>query len=76
MNAKLRDIFERVETWPEPAQEHVLELLLSLEQEYAEPYRLSEADKLAIDRSLEDARQGRFASDAEVEALFNRSRRK
>jgi hypothetical protein len=76
MNANLRDIIRRVDTWPEEAQEQAAELLLALEQEYAEPYELSDEDRRAIDRSLEDMRQGRFASDEQVAALFARSRRR
>jgi predicted transcriptional regulator len=74
MNAKLKDIMERVGDWPEEAQEQALELLLALEQEYAEPYELSDEDMAAIDRGLEDARQGRFATDEQIEALFKRYR--
>ncbi|MEX2035007.1 MAG: hypothetical protein WEA28_07435 [Xanthobacteraceae bacterium] len=74
MNAKLKDIMERVGDWPEEAQEQALELLLALEQEYAEPYELSDEDTAAIDRGLEDARQGRFATDEQIEALFKRYR--
>jgi hypothetical protein len=74
MNASLKDIIERVETWPEEAQEEALQLLLALEQEYAEPYELSDEDRHAIDRSLEDMQQGRFASDDKVESIFGRSR--
>jgi hypothetical protein len=76
MNANLKDIIQRVDTWPEEAQEQAAEFLLALEQEYAEPYELSEEDRGAIDRSLEDMRQGRFASDEQVAALFARSRRR
>ena len=76
MNAKLKDIMERAETWPEWAQEHAIELLLSLEQEYADPYQLTEEDKVAIDRSLEDARQGRFATDEQIAEVFSRHRQK
>ena len=76
MNAKLKDIFQRAESWPEWAQEHFVELLLSLEQEYSQPYQLTDEDKAALDRSIEDARQGRFASDAEVKAVFDRYRPK
>src|SRR6266851_10366024 len=54
MNAKLKDIIERVDSWPEEAQEEAAQLLLALEQEYAEPYELSDEDRRAIDRSLED----------------------
>jgi len=74
MNAKLKDIMERVGDWSEEAQEQALELLLALEQEYAEPYELSDEDMAAIDRGLEDARQGRFATDEQIEALFKRYR--
>jgi predicted transcriptional regulator len=49
-------------------------LLLALEQEYAEPYELSDEECKAIDRGLEDARHGRFATDEQVAAVFNRYR--
>jgi hypothetical protein len=74
MNAKLKNVIERVDTWPEEAQEEAALLLLALEQEYAQPYELSEDDCEAIDRSLEDMRQGRFATDEQVAAVFNRNR--
>jgi predicted transcriptional regulator len=76
MNAKLKDIIERADTWPEEAQEEAVQFLLALEQEYAEPYELSDEDRKAIDRGLEDMRQGRFATDEQVAAVFNRYRRR
>lgn len=76
MNAMLKDILERALTWPEAAQQQAVELLLALEQEYAQPYELTDEDKAAIDRSVEEAQQGRFASDAEVQAVFGRLRRR
>jgi hypothetical protein len=76
MNVRLKDILERAQSWSEAAQEHAIELLLALEQEYADPYELTDEDKAAIDRSVEEAKQGRFASDAEVKAVFSRSRQK
>ena len=75
MNAKLKDIIERVETWPQEAQEEAVESLLAIEQEFAEPYELTEGDRAAIDRSLDDLRHGRLATDEQVAALFNRYRR-
>ncbi len=75
MNAKLKDIIKRADTWPEEAQEEAVQFLLALEQEYAEPYELSDEDRRAIDRGLEDMRQGRFATDEQVKAVFNRHRR-
>jgi hypothetical protein len=72
MNAKLKSLLGRVEDWPEQAQEEALQLLLTVEHEYAQPYELTADDKAAIDRSLENMRLGEFASDAEVSAAFRR----
>jgi hypothetical protein len=75
MNTKLKDLMGRIESWPEQAQEEAAELLLALEREYAEPYELSPEDRAAIDRSLEDMREGRFATDEQVSKVFGRNRR-
>ena len=74
MNMKLKGLIERIETWPVEAQEEAAELLLALEREYAEPYTLSPEDRAAIDRSLEEMRQGRFATDEQVSKTFGRNR--
>ncbi len=73
MNTKLRDLIGRIETWP--AREEAAELLLALEREYAEPYELSPEDRAAIDRSLEEMREGGFATDEQVPKVFGRKRR-
>jgi len=68
----LRDILQRAEAWPEDAQEEALDFLLCLEQELANPHVLTEEDRAAIERGLADMRQGRFASDEDVAAVFRR----
>ena len=68
----LREILERAETWPEEAQEEAVNFLLALDQELADPYVLTEEDRAAIERGLDDMRHGRFASDEEVSAVFPR----
>jgi predicted transcriptional regulator len=40
----------------------------------AADYELTEEDLRAIDEGLADARAGRFASDEEIKALFDRYR--
>jgi hypothetical protein len=73
MEAKaLRDILQRVETWPERAQQEALDLLLSIEQELVAPYVLTDEDRNAIERGLDDMRHGRFASAEQVAAVFRR----
>jgi hypothetical protein len=75
MNAKLKGILERVAAWPEAAQEEAVQSLLAIEREMSEPYQLTDEDRAGIDRSLDDMRHGRFATDEQVAAVFNRFRR-
>jgi predicted transcriptional regulator len=74
MSKKLREIVERAETWPAEAQEEAIATLQAIEAEFPEPYELTEDDRKAIDRGLEDVRHGRIASDDEVNRLFARYR--
>lgn len=75
MNKRLKDLIARLPAWPEEAQEQAVNSLLSIEREFAEPYELSEEDRAAIDRSLDDVRCDRFAGDEDVAAVFDRYRR-
>jgi len=74
MNTKLKNLIERVETWPEEAQEEAIASLLAIEHELAEPYELTDEDRAAIDRGLDDLRHGRLATDEQVAAVFKRYR--
>ncbi len=75
MNAKLKELIERVETWPEETQEEVIEILLSIEQARLTDYELTDEDRAALARSAEDVRQRRFAPDEKVSKFFERNRR-
>ena len=75
MTKRLRQIIDRVETWPDEAQDEVADFLLALEEERANPPSLVKEDIEAIERSLEDVRLGRFASDEAVREMFDRYRR-
>ncbi len=68
----LREILQRMETWPKDAQPRALEVLLSIEEELVDPDVLIEEDQNAIERGLDDIRHGRFASDEQVAAIFRR----
>jgi hypothetical protein len=75
MNAKLKELIERVETWPAETQEEVIEILLSIEQAGLADYKLTGEDRAALARSAEDVREGRFAPDERVSEFFERNRR-
>jgi hypothetical protein len=74
MITKLKDMLERAESWPPEVQEEALATLQAIEAEFTEPYELTEDDRRAIDKGLEDMRQRRFVSDEEVSKLFARYR--
>jgi predicted transcriptional regulator len=77
MTAKvLKDVLQRVETWPEEAQQELAEIALEIDAELSGGVYHATPDELqGIDRGLNAARDGRFASDAEVEAVFAKHRR-
>ncbi len=56
----------QIDRWPSENQEALLEAGRSIEAERAGSYHASEAELAAIDRGLDDARAGRFASEDAV----------
>jgi len=75
MTRKLKQLIERVEAWPKKAQEEVVESLLAIEEEYITPYALSADDREALERSEEDLRLGKFATDDQIAEVFEQYRR-
>ena len=72
---KLKDVLQRVETWPETAQVEVAELALEIDAQLdAGRYIATPAELSGIDRGLKAAREGRLAKDEQVEELFNKHR--
>jgi hypothetical protein len=71
----LKEVMRRIESWPEAAQEELAEIALEIDarakrgQHHATPVELA-----GIDRGLEAAREGRFATDQQVEAVFTKHR--
>ena len=77
MTAKaLKDVMQRVETWPEAAQQELAEIALEIEAELqGGVYQASPEELAGIDRGLKAAREGRLATDRDVEAVFAKHRR-
>ena len=67
----LNQALERVESWPADAQDRLAEIALDIDAGLKDVvYEPTEAELDGIDRGLRDAAEGRFATDAEVEAAF------
>jgi predicted transcriptional regulator len=77
MTAKvLKEAMQRVETWPEEAQEELAEIALEIDAALkGRTYRATAAELAGIDRGLEAAREGRFATDEQVATVFAKHRR-
>lgn len=71
----LADILERVETWPPHVQDELAAYARELEAGVqGDAYHPSPEELAGIDRGLRAADAGRFAAEAEVEAVFAKFR--
>jgi predicted transcriptional regulator len=72
----LKDLLERAEAWPEEAQAELAEIAIEIDASLkGGQYRATPEELAGIDRGLKAAREGRFATDAEVAAVFAKHRR-
>ena len=66
----------RVEAWPEAAQVELAELALEIDEGFSGGvYHAAPEEREGIERGLKDAREGRFATDEQVKAAFDKFRR-
>jgi predicted transcriptional regulator len=72
---EIEAVLDRVRTWPPERQEDAARILLEMEAQGTEVYRLSDDERAEIEASITEADRGEFATDEEVAAIFNRSRR-
>jgi predicted transcriptional regulator len=72
---KLKGVLERVEAWPEAAQAELAELALEIDPGLgAGKYHATSEELAGIRRGIKDAREGRFATDEQIEELFKKHR--
>jgi hypothetical protein len=71
----LKKILERVPTWPKDAQEELVRSIAEIETRYTKVYQLNDDERAALKRSADDVRHGRFASDDQVDEVFDRYHR-
>jgi hypothetical protein len=71
---QIETVLERVRTWPSSRQEDAVRILLAMEEQETELYRLSDEERTEIRAALEEVARGEFASDEEVAAVFQARR--
>ena len=75
ISKKLKDVLERVDAWPEVAQAELAELALEIDAGLgAGKYHATPEELAGIKRGLKAAREGRFATNEQIEALFKKHR--
>ena len=75
--AELKDLLERVQTWPEAAQDELVSLANQIESELQSLDYVATRDELRIiDAAMASIDAGESATDQEVAAAFAKFRRK
>jgi hypothetical protein len=74
MNARTKKLLEEVETWPPEDQEELVEYAREIRGRRRGIYRLNDDERAGIERGLADMRAGRFATDEQIAAIFQRAR--
>jgi predicted transcriptional regulator len=69
MISALKDALKAAEIWPEEDQDALVAAAREIEAQRSGVYEATLEELAAVDRSLADARAGRFASEEEVNAL-------
>jgi predicted transcriptional regulator len=75
MTRKLQEVLKQAENWPEESQEKLVDAALEIAAGLNGQYHPTGEELAGIDRGLDNARQGRFATDEEVKAAFGKFRR-
>jgi hypothetical protein len=74
MNECLKLLLDRALSWPEEAQEELIDCILTIESQRSGIYQLSDDERAAVRKGLDAAKRGALATDEAVAAVFNRYR--
>jgi hypothetical protein len=75
MKHVLENLMERAAVWSEEAQAELVESMIDIETKHAGVYRLTDDERKAIRRALQELHEGKIATDEQVAAVFARYRR-
>ena len=63
-------MLEQVLSWPEVGQEELADVAREIESRRTGIYRLSDDERAAVQKGIDDALRGDFASDEEMEEFY------
>jgi len=74
MNQAVKHLLEEVASWPEEDQEELVQYAREIEARRTGVYRMSDEEQKGVKRGLEAMRNGEFATDEQVAAIFRKAR--
>ena len=75
MSPGTKTLLERVESWPAEDQEELADVAREIESRRTGVYRLSDEERIGVRAGLDDVRQGKFATEEEIEEFYQLHRR-
>jgi putative addiction module component (TIGR02574 family) len=71
---QVKEVLDRVLTWPAERQEDAIRMLRDMEAQDTSPYRLTDEQAAEVERRLADLAAGRerFATDEEMAAFWKK----
>jgi len=70
MIAKVKELLQGIDAWPEEDQEELVEVARLIEARRTGVYRLSDEERAAVRVGMRAARLGDFVSDDEMERFY------
>ena len=71
----LADLLKRAEKWPKERQEQLADIVSDMEAEVSGVYHATPEELKGIDEGLRAAREGKFATKKQVDAVFANMRK-
>jgi hypothetical protein len=72
MSPGFKELLEKTASWPKEDQDELAEIAAEIEARRTGRYVLTDAEREAVSRGLEQVRRGEFASDAEMQSFWKR----
>ncbi len=74
MRRTTKSLLEQVASWPAENQEELVEYAREIEARRSGVYCLSEDEREGVERGLVAMREGKFASEEQIAAIFRKAR--
>lgn len=74
MSPAIKTLLEQVASWPEEDQEELAHYAREIQSRRAGLYQMSDAEREGVERGLKAMREGRFARDERIAAIFEKAR--